>query len=104
MAGLLRVAAGAAGRSGPAAGRLSLLQLQPAHGGRPRACRVGSGLAAASAGLPWPGEPHLVLRHAITVLREQRGDSHPTIADLDRERIHRKPVLSGLINEYTRAA
>ena len=22
-------------------------------------------------------------------------------ADLDRERIHRKPVLSGLINEYT---
>jgi len=28
----------------------------------------------------------------------------PTVADLDRERIHRKPVLSGLINEYTRAA
>ena len=76
MAGLLRVAAGAAGRSGPAAGRLSLLQLRPAHGGRPRACRVGGGLAAASADLPWPGEPHLVLRHAITVLREQRGDGH----------------------------
>ena len=31
---LLRVAAGSAGRSGSAAGRLSLLQLQPAHGGR----------------------------------------------------------------------
>jgi transposase InsO family protein len=29
---------------------------------------------------------------------------HLTVADLDRERIHRKPVLSGLINEYTRAA
>jgi putative transposase len=28
---------------------------------------------------------------------------HLTVADLDRERIHRKPVLSGLINEYTRA-
>jgi hypothetical protein len=28
----------------------------------------------------------------------------PAVADLDRERIHRKPVLSGLINEYTRAA
>ena len=26
------------------------------------------------------------------------------VADLDRERIHRKPVLSGLINEYSRAA
>jgi putative transposase len=30
--------------------------------------------------------------------------SHLTVTDLDRERIHRKPVLSGLINEYTRAA
>ena len=29
---------------------------------------------------------------------------HPTVADLDRERIHRKPVLGGLINEYARAA
>jgi len=29
---------------------------------------------------------------------------HLTLADLDRERIHRKPVLGGLINEYTRAA
>ena len=27
-----------------------------------------------------------------------------TVADLGRERIHRKPVLSGLINEYSRAA
>ena len=30
--------------------------------------------------------------------------SHLTITDLDRERIHRKPVLGGLINEYARAA
>ena len=34
---------------------------------------------------------------------EHDGD-HLSVADLDRERIHRKPVLSGLINEYTRAA
>ena len=27
-----------------------------------------------------------------------------TVADLDRERICRKPVLGGLINEYSRAA
>jgi len=27
-----------------------------------------------------------------------------TVTDLDRERIHRKPVLGGLINEYVRAA
>ena len=26
------------------------------------------------------------------------------VADLDRERIYRKPVLGGLINEYSRAA
>lgn len=35
--------------------------------------------------------------------REHDGD-HPTVADLDRERTHRKRVLGGLINEYTRAA
>ena len=34
----------------------------------------------------------------------EHGSGHPTVADLDREWIHRKPVLSGLINEYTRAA
>ena len=27
-----------------------------------------------------------------------------TVADLDRERIHRKPVRGGLINEYGRTA
>jgi hypothetical protein len=34
----------------------------------------------------------------------EHDGGHPTVADLDRERNHRKPVLSGLINEYTRAA
>lgn len=37
---------------------------------------AGRPLAAAHAALPWPGEPHLALWHAITVLREHRGDGH----------------------------
>jgi hypothetical protein len=32
---------------------------------------AGRPLAAANADLPWPGEPHLVLWHAINVLREE---------------------------------
>lgn len=39
---------------------------------------AGRPLAAANADLPWPGEPHLVLWHAINVLREHRGDGHIT--------------------------
>ena len=34
----------------------------------------------------------------------EHDGGHLTAADLDREQIHRHPVLSGLINEYTRAA
>ena len=37
---------------------------------------AGRAMAAANAALPWPGPPHLVLWHAQTVLREQRGDGH----------------------------
>jgi len=36
----------------------------------------GRALFAAHAALPWPGEPHLVLWHAQTLLREFRGDAH----------------------------
>jgi putative transposase len=34
----------------------------------------------------------------------QHDAGHITVTGLDRERIHRKPVLGGLINEYARAA
>jgi hypothetical protein len=36
----------------------------------------GRPLAAAHAEIPWPEEPHLVLWHAQSILREFRGDGH----------------------------
>jgi helix-turn-helix protein len=36
----------------------------------------GRPLYAGHADLPWPTEPHLVLWHAVTLLRESRGDGH----------------------------
>jgi hypothetical protein len=37
---------------------------------------AGRPLAAAHASLPWPTQPHVALWHAISVLREFRGDGH----------------------------
>ncbi|MFL6120204.1 SCO6745 family protein [Actinophytocola sp.] len=37
---------------------------------------AGRPLGAANADLPWPTDPHLVLWHAATILRETRGDGH----------------------------
>ena len=40
-------------------------------------CRAeGRPLYAGHAALPWPTEPHLVLWHAVSLLREFRGDGH----------------------------
>src|SRR5205823_1610417 len=36
----------------------------------------GRPLYAGHATLPWPAEPHLVLWHAISLIREFRGDGH----------------------------
>jgi hypothetical protein len=47
---------------------------------------AGRPLAAAHLALPWPDEPRVALWHAITVLREHRGDGHVaclTAAELD---------------------
>jgi hypothetical protein len=56
------------------------------------ACRPeGRPLYAAHAGLPWPDEPHLVLFHAITLLREHRGDAH--VAALTLENLDNGDVL-----------
>ncbi|MGH9210699.1 MAG: SCO6745 family protein [Acidimicrobiales bacterium] len=46
----------------------------------------GRPLYAGHAGLAWPDEPHMVLWHAVTLLREFRGDGHVTalmLAGLD---------------------
>lgn len=37
---------------------------------------AGRALFAANASLPWPDAPHLALWHALTCLREHRGDGH----------------------------
>ena len=37
---------------------------------------VGRALFAANVALPWPDEPRLSLWHALTLLREHRGDGH----------------------------
>ncbi|SDX73174.1 hypothetical protein SAMN05421504_103642 [Amycolatopsis xylanica] len=37
---------------------------------------TGRPLFAAHAALPWPSEPHMILWHAQTLLREYRGDAH----------------------------
>lgn len=41
-----------------------------------RCSSVGRPLFAANAELEWPGDPHLALWHAATLLREHRGDGH----------------------------
>jgi len=52
--------------------RLATLTREAAAAGRPE----GRPLYAAHAELAWPDEPHLVLWHALTLLREHRGDGH----------------------------
>ena len=47
-----------------------------ARGVAERCTAPGRPLFAAHAGLAWPTEPHLVFWHAITLLREHRGDGH----------------------------
>ncbi|WP_033295048.1 SCO6745 family protein [Amycolatopsis jejuensis] len=56
-------------------------------------CRPeGRPLYAGHASLPWPDKPHLVLWHALTLLREHRGDAHVAALTL-----HGVPGLAALI-------
>ena len=75
-------AADAALRRGLGSDMVESADLREAAGLARRAAEAASGmiqgrpLFAAHAGLPWPEEPHLVLWHAQTLLREYRGDGH----------------------------
>jgi hypothetical protein len=68
----------------------------PALAGRP--------LFAALRSLPWPDEPHLVLWHACTLLREHRGDGHVaslTAAGLDGCEAHVTLTATGNVPRET---
>jgi len=68
----------------------------PALSGRP--------LFAALRSLPWPDQPHLVLWHACTLLREHRGDGHVaslTAAGLDGCEAHVTLVATGSVPRDT---
>lgn len=43
----------------------------------------GRPIFAAHTSLPWPGQPHLDLFHAVTLLREHRGDAHVAALTLE---------------------
>ena len=69
---------------------------KPALSGRP--------LFAALRSLPWPDQPHLVLWHACTLLREHRGDGHVavlTAAGLDGCEAHVTLTASGSVPRET---
>jgi hypothetical protein len=68
----------------------------PALAGRP--------LFGALRSLPWPEEPHLVLWHAATLLREHRGDGHVaalTAAGLDGCEAHVTLTAAGNVPRAT---
>jgi len=62
---------------GPAAGSAELAAAARLARRATEGCDpIGRPLYAGHASLPWPDEPHLVLWHAATLLREFRGDGH----------------------------
>ena len=69
---------------------------------------AGRPLFAAHAALPWPDEPHLVLWHSQTLLREFRGDGHIAAlvdAELDPVEALITHAASGEVNvEFLRSS
>jgi hypothetical protein len=65
---------------------------------------AGRPLFAALRCLPWPEQPHLVLWHASTLLREHRGDGHVavlTAAGLDGCEAHVTQAATGAVPRET---
>lgn len=65
---------------------------------------AGRALYAGHAALPWPDEPHQVLWHACTLMREHRGDSHAvalTAAEIDGVMSNALMVARGHGNKAT---
>ncbi len=59
----------------------------------------GRPLYAGHAALPWPTEPHLVLWHAVTLLREHRGDGHVAVLAAEGVSACEALVLHGATGE-----
>lgn len=78
-AALRRALGGAVGRAEMAEAAALARRAAEAAAERPE----GRTLFAAHAALPWPDEPHLVLWHAQTLLREFRGDGHVALLVAD---------------------
>ena len=65
---------------------------------------AGHPLFAALSALPWPDQPHLVLWHACTLLREHRGDGHVaalTATGLDGCEAHVTVTATGAVPRKT---
>jgi hypothetical protein len=68
---------------------------------------VGRALFAGHAALPWPDEPHMVLWHAATLLREHRGDGHVAClveANVDGCEAHVLQAARGVIDPVAQRA
>ncbi len=66
---------------------------------------AGRPLHAAHADLDWPDEPHMVLFHALTLLREHRGDGHvAALVDADLGGIEALVTHTATGRGFTRAA
>jgi hypothetical protein len=69
---VLRAVLGEEALAGPEVAEALELARMAAAGCEP----VGRSLYAGHASLPWPDEPHLALWHALSLVREYRGDGH----------------------------
>jgi hypothetical protein len=85
--------------AGPEMGEAAELARTASEGCTPE----GRTLYAAHAALDWPEEPHLVLWHALSLLREHRGDGHIACLVADEVDGCQALVLHGAMGEVPSA-